>query len=218
MDGDVMAIDVLQDAVVGRRSPARVVFGLQAVDRDANLQPPERRPLDRYRPHRAGYHLHKQAALGQLRQHDVELTVTDQRLAADERDVQRAQPIDHFEDTVDEGLALAVGHCAERLAAAKMVVAIGVATRTAQGAFARVFEGKIGAASGEDLTPGADDAFHSPDASTTSWRGLHVRPSAGHTRARHFEATNMISTRPSAPTRPVLTVARAGKSFAIDAR
>lgn len=41
----------------------------------------------------------------------------------------------------------------------------------------------------------------------------HPTPPPGDAARAYLEATNMISTRPSALTSPVFTVARAGKSF-----
>ncbi len=52
-------------------------------------------------------------------------------------------------------------------------------------------------------------------------RSEHLHQRAGGARPRrrdYFDATNMISTRPSAPTSPVFTVARAGKSLLITDR
>ena len=46
MDGDLVPVDVLQDAIVGRRLAALVVLGLQAVDRDDDLQAAESGPFD----------------------------------------------------------------------------------------------------------------------------------------------------------------------------
>jgi len=101
MHRDLVAFDVLEDAIVGRRRPAHVVFGLQTIDRDADLQPGNLRPLDRNRTHGARHDLDEQSALGQLGQQHIQLAIAHQRLAADERDVQRLHPVDDFEDAFD---------------------------------------------------------------------------------------------------------------------
>jgi len=158
--GDLLALDVLEDAIVGGRRPAHVVLGLQPVDRDAHLQPRDRGPRDRNRTHGACHHLHVQAALRQLRQQHVELAIADERLAADERHVQRLQPIDDFDDAVDEGLALSIGQRSECLAAAKVFVAVGVTARATQRAFTGDFNREVGTIPRQNLAPRADNAFH----------------------------------------------------------
>ena len=60
--GDLLAGDVLEDPIVGGRRAAGVVLGLQAVDRDDDLQPRNRRPLGRNRPHGARHELRVDAA------------------------------------------------------------------------------------------------------------------------------------------------------------
>ena len=69
------------------------------------------------------------AALRQQRQHRVQLLVADERLAADDRDVQRPALVDEREDAVDQLLSLEVAHLAQRQLAAEMIVAVGVAAR-----------------------------------------------------------------------------------------
>src|SRR5687768_8543395 len=103
-----------------------------------------------------------------------------------------------------------------------MVVAIGVAAGTAQRTLAGDFDREVGPASRENLAPGADDAFHRSTLAQGAGprhraKGRDHRPLARRVRD-YFDATNIISTRPSAPTRPVFTVARAGKSLAMAAR
>jgi hypothetical protein len=95
-----------------------------------------------------------------LRQQRIELAVPHQRLAADQRHVQRLQPLDDLDDAVDERAALAIRQRAQRVAAAEMLIAVRVTTRTAERALAGDFDGEIGAVSGKNLAPGSDDAFH----------------------------------------------------------
>ena len=57
-----------------------------------------RRPLRRDRPHRAGDQLRVDAPLGQPRQNLIQLAEADERLAADDRDVQRLVLVDELEE------------------------------------------------------------------------------------------------------------------------
>ena len=67
----------------------------------------------------------------------VQLPEADQRLAADDRDVDRLLLVDDREDAVDQFLAFVVGDLAKRDVAAEVLVTVGVAARAAQRAFAR---------------------------------------------------------------------------------
>src|SRR5207248_2978707 len=57
MDGDLMPLDVLQDAIVGRGSPARVMLGLETIDRDDDLQARKSNPVLRDRTDGTGHEL-----------------------------------------------------------------------------------------------------------------------------------------------------------------
>ena len=57
--------------------------------------------------------------------------------------VQWLQAIDDVEDAVDERLSLAIGEGPERLLAAEMLVAIGVAARTSQRTFLGCLNGEV---------------------------------------------------------------------------
>ena len=77
------------------------------------------------------------AARREEREERVQLAVADERLAADDRDVQRAVLVDELEHAVDERLALEVAHLAQRQVAAEMIVAVRVAARAVQRTLAR---------------------------------------------------------------------------------
>src|SRR5688572_7199902 len=160
MHRDLVTLDVLQNARVGGGLTAGVMFRLQPVDGDADLQAPQRRPREWNGPHRAGHDLDEEAAIGELRQNDIELAIPHQRFPANQRNMQWAQPIDELEDAVNERRTLAIAESAQRLGAAQMLVAIGVAARAAERAFACDFNREIGTPAREYLPPGADDAFH----------------------------------------------------------
>ena len=68
MDGDLVTRDVLEDAVVGGRRPARIVFRRQTVHRHDDLQALERTPLRGNRTNRAGHELRVDPARRERRQ------------------------------------------------------------------------------------------------------------------------------------------------------
>mgnify|MGYP003694771159 CR=1 FL=1 len=154
MDGDVVAGDVFEDAVVGGRRPPGVVLGLQAVDRHDNLQPPQAAPADRNLAHGARHELRVDAAGGQDRQQRVELAIPDQRFAADDRQVQRAMAIHEPEHAVDEGLALEVAQLAQAEVAAQVIVAVRIAAGAMQRALARDLDRERGRVASEYPSPG----------------------------------------------------------------
>src|SRR5438270_893317 len=81
-------------AIVGRGCAADVVLGLQSVDRDDDRELRQSAPGNRDLANRARHELHPDAALREHRQNRVELAVPDERLAADDRQMQRAKTID----------------------------------------------------------------------------------------------------------------------------
>ena len=157
--GDLVAGDVLEDAIVGGRRPPGVVLGLQAVDRHDNLQPPQAAPADRDLADGARHELRVDAARGQDRQQRVELAVADERFAADDRQVQRAMAIHEREHAVDERLALEVAQLAQPEVAAQVIVAVRVAAGAVQRALARDLDRERGRVAAEYPSPGRQDPF-----------------------------------------------------------
>src|SRR5205823_12107660 len=158
--GDLVPLDVLEDAVVSRGRPPLVVLGLQAVDRDDDREAEEAVPVLRNLADGARHELGVDAALRKLRQDHVELAVADERLAADDRDVERPLTVDQREELVNELLPLEVAHLTQRHAAAEMIVAVGVAARTPQRALACDLNGKSRCVPAEDASPRDKDSFH----------------------------------------------------------
>ena len=74
------------------------------------------------------------------RQQHVELAVAHERLAADDRQVQRPHPAHHVHHAVDQRLALVVRQLAQDDAAAEVLVAVRVAARTSQRTLTRDLE------------------------------------------------------------------------------
>ena len=99
---------------------------------------------------------------GELRQQHLELAKSHERLAADDRQMQRPMPAHDVEHAVDELLPLVVGQLPQHDVAAEMRVAVGVAARTTQRTFARDFDGEIRPVPLKNEAPGLDDGagFH----------------------------------------------------------
>ena len=76
VDRNVMTLDIAEDSIVRGRLAARVVFRLQAVDRDRQLQIRQRGPRQWDRTERAGDNLYV-GTLDQLRQKNFEFPITD---------------------------------------------------------------------------------------------------------------------------------------------
>ena len=149
-----------QDAIVGGRLAPLVVLGLQSVDRDHDLQPPQPDPFLRNRAHGARDDLRVDAALGHPRQNLVQLAIADQRLAAHDRHVQRPIPVEQREHAVDELLALEILQLAQLDVAAEVIVAVRVAARTRERALASNFDRQIWLITAKDPSPRPDNTFH----------------------------------------------------------
>ena len=135
--GNLMPDDVLQDALVGRRLPAGIVLRLQTVDRDDDRETAEAVPLLGNFADGARDQLHVNAAIRQDRQQRPELSVADQRLSTDDRQVQGPMLVDQTEHPVDQFLALEIAQLAEVDLAAEMLVAVRIAAGAAQRTLAR---------------------------------------------------------------------------------
>lgn len=118
MDGDVLPGDVFENAIVGCRSAAGIMFGGQAVDGHDNVETRQICPVASDGAEGAGHNLHVNAATEQLRDQSLHLAISHQRIAADERKVERVKAIDDFQHAVDESLSPAIIHFAERYSAA----------------------------------------------------------------------------------------------------
>jgi hypothetical protein len=79
--------------------------------------------------------------LDQLRQQDLEFAVPDERVASDNRQMERAMLIHHVEHAGDQFLSFEIGQAAQ-VRGPEMGVFVGVAPGTTQRAFFRNFNGK----------------------------------------------------------------------------
>ena len=135
-----MTLNVEEDALVGGGLAAHVVLSLQAIHRNHELQVRQRGPRQWDRTERTGHNLDV-GALDQLRQQDLEFPVTDERVASNNRHMERAMSIHHFEHACDQFLSLEIRQAAQ-VRGPEMSVLVRVAPRTTQRAFLCDFNGK----------------------------------------------------------------------------
>ena len=105
----------------------------------------------------AGDDLHVEAAGEQLGDESFQLAITDQRIAADDGQMQRLEAIDDFENSINQDLALAIVEVAQGFAAAEVSVVESVAAGAAQRALAGDFDGEGGWLAFEDFAPSLKD-------------------------------------------------------------
>ena len=124
---------VLQYTLVGCRCATYIVFGLQAVNGDDDVEALECRPMRRNGTEGAGDDLDVNAAAVEFGQDHLELAVADEGVAADEGDVERLVLIDYTENVFDQGVFLVVGQLTESDAAvdSEMGWIVGVASGAA---------------------------------------------------------------------------------------
>jgi hypothetical protein len=103
---------MLRRALVGGGLARHVVLCLQAIHRNHELQVRQRGPRQWDRTERAGHNLNV-GAPDQLRQQDLEFPVTDERVASNNRHMERAMSIHHFEHACDQFLSLEIRQAAQ---------------------------------------------------------------------------------------------------------
>ena len=164
MHRHVLTGDVFEDPVVRRRRAPHVVFRLETVDRDHDLELGHVGPRRRDRPNGAGHDLRVHAHGRELRQQDVELPESHERLAADDREVDRPLFAHDAEHAVNQRLTFEVGEVTKHDSATQMGVAVGVAAWTPKGAFTCDFDREVGTIATENLAPRTDNVFGFHDA------------------------------------------------------
>jgi hypothetical protein len=135
---------VLQYTLVSCRCATYIVFGLQAVDGDDDVEPLKVRPMSGNWAESAGNDLNKNIAAVELRKDRFELAITDEGVSADEGDVEGLVLVDDAEDVFDEGVFLIVGQLAKGDGAISSEVGriVGVASGTAKWTFPGEFDGQ----------------------------------------------------------------------------
>src|SRR5262245_43052040 len=130
-----MTLDVLQDAVVCRGLPSRVMFSGQSVNGNHEIHLFNRGPFDRNRTHGARHNLNVHIASFDLRKDLSDFLIADKGFAADERNVNWSIRIDQLHDAVYELFSPKIAHLAENGSAAEVLIAICVTPRTCQWTF-----------------------------------------------------------------------------------
>ena len=100
---------ILQYTLVSRRCAANIVFGLQTVYGDYDIEALEVGPMGGNGAEGAGNDLDVNAATVELGQEGFELAISDEGVAADEGDVERFVLIDQCEHFLDQLFPFEVG-------------------------------------------------------------------------------------------------------------
>ena len=124
--------NVAQNTFVRRGFTPGIVLGLQSVDRYNNVQPPDALPVWIDFSESAGYYLHVNTAFGDSRQEFVELAMSDQRIAAYDRQVQGLVMIHKRKHLADKLRPTMITQVAQHGQALQVIVTVGVTPRTAQ--------------------------------------------------------------------------------------
>ena len=157
-----MALDVPQDAFICRGRAPYVMIRLQAVNRDDHVQSLDLRPLRRDGANGAGDELDFDAHLIQLRQQDIQFAEPHQRLAANDREVERAVTANQRQHSVNQLLAFVIGKRAQRPALPEMFGLVSVTSRAAQRALAGDLDRQHRMMAAQNAAPAADNVsfFH----------------------------------------------------------
>jgi hypothetical protein len=143
VDGDADVCDVLEDAIVGGGSATDIVLGLEAVDGDDYVEALEVLPMGRDGAEGAGYNLSVDAAVFEFGEDCFQFTKANERISADEGDVEGLKFVDSLEDVSDEFVVLIVGQLTkgEVSFSAEVGGIVGVTARTAERALTGNFDG-----------------------------------------------------------------------------
>ena len=152
---DLRTLNVFEDAVVGGGFAALIVFGLQAVDGDHDIQFPKLHPRGRNFSECAGDDLGVDTAALDLWQEQIEFAIANERIATDQGDMERTMLVDQGEHSPHQFVAFKVRELAKLGWTAKMSLVEGVASGAAQGAFLGDLDGKRRCMAGKDSGPGA---------------------------------------------------------------
>ena len=154
---DFAAFDIFQDAFVGSGLAADVVVFGKAVDRDCDADARELHPFDRDGDHGAGDDERENIHAAENWENAAEFLVTDEGLAADERNVNGLVLADEIDDAIDESVAAEIVELAKRRFAAEVRFAVGVTARAGERAFSSDFDGEHGDFTGENISPGREN-------------------------------------------------------------
>lgn len=156
VDDDLLTFNVFQDTVISGRSAADIVLGCETVDGDDNGQVCQIGPFGRQGTEGAGDDLDVDAAGEQLGHELLQFTVANQRVPADDGEMEGLEPVNDLKDPGDEFLAFVVSKGAQCDASAQVGLIVCIATRATEWAFAGNFNGERGLATLEDGAPGVE--------------------------------------------------------------
>lgn len=126
----------------------------KAVNRDCDADAPKLHPLGGNGDDSAGDHERENIHSAQNGKDAAEFFVADERLTADERNVNWFVLADEIDDAVDESVAAEIVELSKGRFAAEMRVAIGVTAGTGERALASDFDGEHRDFAGENISPG----------------------------------------------------------------
>src|SRR5579871_5636745 len=150
---NILARNVLEDSIVGRGSPPKIVLGLKSIHGNHDCQVARFRPTRWKRPEGAGDQLHADAPVKQLWDQPLEFPVSHQRIASNNGEMQRPKSIDHSQNSLHQGLTLAIVQGSQGHAPAEMRGVVAITAGATQRALPRNFNGKRWALALEDPAP-----------------------------------------------------------------
>src|SRR5690242_12665959 len=113
MDRDPVSFDVLENPLVGRGLAACVMVGLETVDGDNDIEPGEVIPVFRNGAKGAGDKLHVDATSVERGKDLLQFPIPNHRVAANERDMERAMTIHQVQNSLDQRVLLVIREHAE---------------------------------------------------------------------------------------------------------
>jgi hypothetical protein len=134
VNGDLVTFDILQDSFVGRRFSSGVVFGGESVDRNAQGEAFDLCPFQWNGPDSTGNELDSDSARFQAGEDLIQLAKPNERLPTHNRNVQGLVSIHKFHELSYELRSFKIAHLIQENSA-DVVLAIRIATRTAEWAF-----------------------------------------------------------------------------------
>jgi len=157
MDVDFAAFDIFQDALIRGGLAADVVVLREAVDRDCNAHARKLHPFGGNGDHRACDNQRENIHAAENRKNAAEFLVADERLAADEGNMDRLVFSDEIDDAIDKSVATKIVELAKSGFAAEVRIAVGIAARAGERALASDFDRKHGNFAGKNISPGRED-------------------------------------------------------------
>ena len=129
----------------------------QAVNRNDNVDMLKGTPRWRDLAKCAGDDLHVNATLQQKRHKGFKFAISNERITANQRQVQRLHAIDYIQHSINQSVAFEIREIAQSFGSAQMIVIVSVATGTAQRTLASYFDGKRRGSPAQNELPGTDN-------------------------------------------------------------